>query len=85
MPMNRVPQDVLDLARKAGAKDFEWYSGRVDLGDEDESDRAESSRRAELQRIAENHRRESRKSTVVSEAISKAVSSLRTRRRLRSL
>lgn len=60
MPIDQVPEDVLALARKAGVDDFEWYSGRFDVAEDDSNDRQSVERRAELRRLAEDYRRQSK-------------------------
>jgi hypothetical protein len=85
MPINRVPDDVLELARKAGAEEFEWYSGRLDLGEADEhsarpkGSNTEEHRRQQLREIADRHRKESRPSARAGRAIARMSVSLRRR------
>jgi len=63
-PSEEIPEDVRERARRAGAEDFDWYAGRLDVRHHDaRSGDTPAGERKELETIAERHRTESAAST----------------------
>jgi hypothetical protein len=55
-----IPEDVRERARRAGAEDFDWYAGRLNvINDDARNSDTPAGEREELEAIAERHRTES--------------------------
>lgn len=53
MSSEQIPEDVLELAAKAGVNEAEWYSGRFDIPEPGSAVTDQSNRRSDLHRIVQ--------------------------------